>query len=107
MINVNLNGLIEKGQFGMSRQNLTIRREALKLGLFVDTYSTDKRVSNYRFFYQPMTYSQSEGIYTAKGSREALAFLTGYAACLDNIPTQPKRADGNVVKTYSPWSIYP
>ena len=52
--------------------------QAASTGLFMAAYSPGDGVTRYRFFLEPHDYFQSNGLLTARGTREAMAFVRGF-----------------------------
>ena len=55
-----------------------LEHQAAVAGLYVAAYSPGDGVTRYRFFLTPRSYFQSDGLFTALGTREAMAFVRGF-----------------------------
>ena len=55
-----------------------LEHQAMVAGLYVAAYSPGDGVTRYRFFLTPRSYFQSDGLFTALGTREAMTFVRGF-----------------------------
>ena len=55
-----------------------LEHQAAVAGLYMAAYSPGDGVTRYRFFLTPRSYFQSDGLFTALGTREAMAFVRGF-----------------------------
>lgn len=64
----------------MSKKNQNFTASYEDYGLFIDTYSPGDGITRYRFFTEPKDYFSDNGLFTALGRKEALAFARGFCA---------------------------
>jgi len=66
---------------------------AKSLGLHIETWAPGDGMTRYRFFTKPTDYHGGDGIYTARGLKEAWCFVRGYAASKTGARGNPASAD--------------
>jgi len=64
----------------MSRRGGEVGRVAAVCGVHVATNRPGDGVTRYRFFEKPAEFSSGEGLFTANGRKEAIAFARGVCA---------------------------